>query len=290
LKEEYVQYYISYTPPDVTGPTVSNTGVNTTSANTNTYICVNATATDPSGISQVWSQITFPNATVLNITLSQDTGIPCAGTASDDWYGAIVNVGSTAGNLTVNTTFANDTLGNLGYQSPWPNLQVNVTSAITISISVSAAISSGIRFGSCGANQNDCPALNNTSGADGGTEYYITLDSSSTDNADIAHRTSTHLCKDGVCTTVIEIGNATAVGNKTSSTGSNLIPGSSVSLTLSYADLSGCSGAYNLTPGQNCWIRYWLDIPASQTVGNYNTTYCYCAYLATESPSICGTC
>jgi hypothetical protein len=113
---------------DSTAPSVTNTKVNQTSANTSTVICINTTASDSgTGISQVWTYITWPNATQANLTMS-DTG-SCAGSGGDNIYGINIDVGSTAGNFAINTSYANDSLNNVGQQSPWPNINVSVTIA-----------------------------------------------------------------------------------------------------------------------------------------------------------------
>ena len=110
---------------DKTTPIVTNTQVNDTSVYTTELICVSTIATDSgAGIDKVWAMITYPNSTLANITLVA-AGACTGGTMGV--YGAEINVGSTTGNLTVNTSYANDTAGNLGYQSPWPVLNVTVT-------------------------------------------------------------------------------------------------------------------------------------------------------------------
>ena len=109
---------------DMTAPSVSNAQVNSISVIQNDFICINATATDSSGIDKVWAYITYPNATQSNVTMS-DIG-SCAGSSGDNIFGIEINVGSTVGNLTIHTSYANDTLRNLGYQNPWPALNVTV--------------------------------------------------------------------------------------------------------------------------------------------------------------------
>jgi len=109
---------------DANAPTVANTVVNDTMVNTSDIICVNHTASDSEGhLDKTWVQITFPNSTVMNITTS-NAGVCGSG---GDVYGVEVNVGGTTGNLTINTSFANDTTGQVGYQSPFSNLTVNVS-------------------------------------------------------------------------------------------------------------------------------------------------------------------
>jgi len=184
---------------------------------------------------------------------------------------------------------ASDNAGNWNNTGAAQPFSFVTTSPVMISITLSLALQQGIMFLNCYVNEN-CSALNNTSN-NGGTGYNITLDPSSTDNVKIAHATSGDLLKDGIGSQKIIIGNVTAIGNVTSASGSNLIVENAVSLQkTNYLDVKGCSGSFILTPGDSCYLRFWLSIPPSQTVGNYNTTYCFCAYLASEDPSICGSC
>ncbi len=108
---------------------VNGTYVNVSVAPLNGRFCVNASAGDAgSGIDLVWAMITFQNGTQQNITLS-DTGCN-AGGAGDNNYGNWVNASSPGGNITINTTYANNTLGGEAFDSPFPNLQVMVANAI----------------------------------------------------------------------------------------------------------------------------------------------------------------
>src|SRR3989338_3347727 len=75
---------------DRTAPTGANTSVNVSITDPSTNICVNATAHDTeTGVSGVHVQIVFPDGTVENISMSQNGGVPCAGTATDDWWGVV---------------------------------------------------------------------------------------------------------------------------------------------------------------------------------------------------------
>jgi len=105
-------YSIRYWTRDTTPPTITKKFINVSTAYTDTIICINASITEATAISNVWTTITQSNGTILNITLS-DTG-SCAGTAGDGWYSANINVGNKTGTFYYNTTYANDTLGNLG--------------------------------------------------------------------------------------------------------------------------------------------------------------------------------
>ncbi|MBA7689724.1 hypothetical protein ES703_98234 [subsurface metagenome] len=112
---------------DATAPSISITSVNDSSVSPSQEICINATVNDSGvGIDKVWAYITYPNGTQVNETMT-DIGSGCGGEEFDDWYGVDFNVGSIQGTLTVNTTYANDTLGNWGNETSWPNLEVIVS-------------------------------------------------------------------------------------------------------------------------------------------------------------------
>ncbi len=113
---------------DTSDPIVNNTQVDRVNITANNYICVNATVTDTGTIDSVWTLITStlspPLQKIINYTMSDTAS--CAGVADDNIYGVSIQVQS-SGLWYVNTTFANDTAGNLGYQNPYPNILVNVS-------------------------------------------------------------------------------------------------------------------------------------------------------------------
>lgn len=109
---------------DTVPPLVNNTSVNITSITLNDSICVNATVTDNVKVDKVWVRIINPNSIAKNTFLSEDA--PCAGTPHDNIYGAIIKL-NISGEWYVNTTFANDTSGNLGSEKPYPNIKIKVS-------------------------------------------------------------------------------------------------------------------------------------------------------------------
>ncbi|MBI5391981.1 hypothetical protein HZB00_03175 [Candidatus Woesearchaeota archaeon] len=119
---------------DITAPTVIMTSASPLKLFAGHEICVNATATDNLAVSQVWtmlsSPLTPPYSASQNFTLS-DTGAWCAGSAGDNVYGAMVLM-QVAGLNFVNTSFANDTSSNTGFQNPFPNIQINVSSNVSV--------------------------------------------------------------------------------------------------------------------------------------------------------------
>lgn len=113
---------------DTTPPVVNNTNVSNTSPYVNDYVCVNASVTDSGTISSVWAMLATPLNSPLprqvNYTMSDTAS--CAGPAGDNIYGVNIQM-QAAGIWYVNTTFANDTANNLGYQNPYPNIAINVS-------------------------------------------------------------------------------------------------------------------------------------------------------------------
>ncbi|MFH1364781.1 MAG: right-handed parallel beta-helix repeat-containing protein [Candidatus Aenigmatarchaeota archaeon] len=107
-------------------PSVSNTQLNESSVLPDTLVCINASVSDTGiGVDSVWAQIIYPNGTVFNVTMSNTSNTGCNNGGSV--YSADVNVSSVQGNLTVNTTWANDSVGNIGFQSPFPNVQLTTS-------------------------------------------------------------------------------------------------------------------------------------------------------------------
>ncbi len=115
---------------DTTLPVIQGTNANPRDLTVDNTICINASVTDNAGVSAVWAILTVPLATppytnVVNITLL-DTGASCALGANDNIYGALHTM-QVPGASYINTTFANDTAGNLASQLPWPTILINVT-------------------------------------------------------------------------------------------------------------------------------------------------------------------
>jgi hypothetical protein len=112
---------------DADAPSVSGTAVNDTLIYQNEYICVNATITD-SNLDDSWVMYTSPSGTQYNSSFmtDNDANVVCAKGAGDDVWGVNILL-TNVGNWSINTTWANDTLLQLGVQEAYPNLQVNVT-------------------------------------------------------------------------------------------------------------------------------------------------------------------
>ena len=102
---------------DTLSPTVGNKFINVTSVNINEAIKLNVTVTDNIELDIVFTEITYPNGTIINATMINSGG---------DTFDLNLSVGSTTGTFYYNTTYANDTAGNLG--SNTTVLNVTVTS------------------------------------------------------------------------------------------------------------------------------------------------------------------
>ncbi len=249
---------------DTAAPTVSGTAVNDTSLNINEDICVNASAIDQNGvpIHTAKAQIAYPGGTVSNVTLS-DTGCN-AGGVGDGRFGATVNVGGTSGTLTVNTTFANDSFGNMGWQSPYPNLQVTVASGIIVDTTISA---STLSFGSLNPATNDNPA----------TENPLVLTNTANSNTAIdVYLNNTNMTAGA---NKIGFGNL-SVNTTNSAAGSKALNGSTfingTSANTGFVENLAVSGTVNL--------YFWHDVPAAQNAGAYASTVVVHSIANGEAP------
>ncbi len=107
---------------DTTPPIISNPNINDTEINQNEYFCLNATATDVSGINSVLAEV-WNTTNFVNYTMS-DTGNSCSGVGGDDVYGVSIQ-GIALGLWNYNKVYANDTLGNLN-AFDFSDLTINV--------------------------------------------------------------------------------------------------------------------------------------------------------------------
>jgi len=169
--------------------------------------------------------------------------------------------GDPPGEWIINVT-ANDTYDNRDSNST--TFTVNVWVDIVPS---QALYPYGIRFGNVDPGTNDNEALNNSDAPNGGTNYNITIDPTTNVNVDLYHASTGDFGNIG-------IGNVTHQANTTSNTGTNLVPVGSISLSTTYG-IIGDTECQNLPQESNCWIRYWLDVPAISP-GVKSTTYKIC--------------
>lgn len=111
--------------------------------------------------------------------------------------------------------------------------------------------------------ENDINATDNNATSPG-TGYNVTSSALSTSDVNV-----TILGNDLVDgSNTIAVGNITWAANETDSDGSNLVPGSSTSITGSAVNV-----AADLTPDSTVYYRFWMDIPASSVAGTYEGNY-----------------
>jgi hypothetical protein len=163
---------------------------------------------------------------------------------------------------------------------------MNVTVRGYVSIGVSDCLTSGIAFDTQDPSTNDNNATCNTGGPDSGTGFNLTVDQSSTVNINFTHAANRSNLTDGTYT--IMIANVTTHSNATANNGTNLLDaGTSITLSTSWQGMETCG---TLGDGANCWITYFLDVPAAQPPGTYIVGYCWCGRQEGTAEGNCGTC
>jgi hypothetical protein len=163
---------------------------------------------------------------------------------------------------------------------------MNVTIRGYVSIGVSDCLTTGITFATQDPNTNDNNASCNTGGPDSGTGFNLTVDQSSTVSINFTYSSNRTNLTDG--TYIINIANVTTHSNSTANNGTNLLDAvTSTALSTSWQGMETCG---NLGDGTNCWITYFLDIPAVQPPGTYIVGYCWCGRQQGTDEVNCGTC
>jgi len=247
---------ITVTSADTTKPTYSLNSTNSTLAGT--PVKHNLKWTDNIGLSgYIFS---FDNCTG---TFANDSFVSFSGTTN--WSNVTKTINSTVGCTIQWKVYANDTSNNWNASE---NFSLVTSSAVFIDIIPSSNLEDGIQFSNVDPGTNDNAATRN-SACNSGTCYNISIDPATTVNVDLYHKASGNLG-------TINIQNVTHQSNITDNNGNNLIASGSISLTTSYA-IIGTDVCQNLADNENCWIRYWFDVPSGQSPGDIETTYYYCA-------------
>lgn len=171
---------------------------------------------------------------------------------------------------------------------------MNATIGAWVAITPSTSITGGILFGSINPGTNDNMAVNDTTGPAGTncTDYNITIDTSSNVDVDIFNDASGDLTSSG---NVIKIENVTLEANQTAC-GNNinmtLKTDGTIPLNTTYlimgSNTNTTGPCKSVSSGNNCYIAYWLDVPASQITGTYTTTYKYCGVEENTAVGSCG--
>jgi hypothetical protein len=115
---------ITFITRDDIPPTVTDTSTNVTDVYLNEFACISAKVTDNIAVDDVWATLTDASGDILNFTMN-DVGPACAGTVNDTQYGVTVQFNE-GGIWYLNTTYATDGYGNLGWETPFPDILIRV--------------------------------------------------------------------------------------------------------------------------------------------------------------------
>lgn len=119
---------------DSVAPMINNTNSSLRKLKAGENTCISANITDTTTIADVWAKINFPVSPPLQTTFNYtlyDNGLNCDIRAGDKTYSNYVAM-QIAGINILATVYANDSAGNIGYQNPFPNIQINVSSNVSI--------------------------------------------------------------------------------------------------------------------------------------------------------------
>jgi hypothetical protein len=225
-------------PPDITGVAASPDPqfVNNT-------VNITANVTDNLGVSTVRTEITLPNSSVYNYTMTKNGG--------NLWY---YEYNTTLNGTHNYTIYANDTNNNWN-SSTGRNFTV---SACSVAI--------GLSYSAINWNIPSLPAINQSAQGNNGsdiTEYNVSIIASSGCAADL------YIKADGDLTSgldTIGLGNETYRYNTTNST----VPGATY--TPLDTDYTGNQIGSNLGNGAYSYLKFFLSVPSGQPAGNYNNT------------------
>lgn len=150
------------------------------------------------------------------------------------------------------------------------SIPANVSVGVARSMGLSSNLSTGILFGTLSPNTNDNNAISNYGDGNNSTSYYLLTTGSST---------PTDFCiKDNTPLTTssggMMIGNGNYTLNDSLAMDAPSLPGTAIA--MGYQKLSQQGVAQNVS----VYLRFWLDIPASQPAGAYNNTLTFKAVSA----------
>lgn len=156
--------------------------------------------------------------------------------------------------------------------------QANTTVSLSniVEITTSQALSKGIIFGDITPNTKGNPARNNTSGPSSGTEYNLTVGSSSTNNLDFYVKLN-ETFETGIY-----------INESSSSTSASSIFSTNTTVDASWSILGNTtSNCTNIVVGGNCWMRLYFDV-SNVPSGYKQRNYSICGVVTGSNPSICG--
>jgi hypothetical protein len=150
------------------------------------------------------------------------------------------------------------------YASGTTNL--NTTVVQFVSLSPSTGLTQGIMFDTVYVNTAGNPARNNSAETNGGTQYNISVDSSTNGDINFWNKIAAMTCTGGNC----------YVNSSSSQTNETYDWSANVTVNTNIGRMGNSTSCANVAAGGNCWARYWLDVSTGVTSGNYTTTYTYC--------------
>lgn len=153
--------------------------------------------------------------------------------------------------------------GSAGGKAAAFSIPANVSVGVARSMGLSSNLSTGILFGTLNPNTNDNNAVFNYGDGNGtGSTYYLLTTGSSTPT-DFCINDNTHLT---TSSGGITMGNGNYTFNDSLIPDAPSLPGTAIA--MGYQKLSQQGVAQNVS----VYLRFWLDIPASQPAGAYNNT------------------
>ena len=192
--------------------------------------------------------------------LLNDTWVPMTGT--ENWSNVTKIVNSTVGTTIRWKVYANDTDNNWN-----ASLTYSFTTSSWIEIIPSQAWLDGLMFDDVSASSTENPARNDTTGPGGGTEYNFTVGSATTVNVDFYHKLNETFSN-------MWVNESASVTNATHGFSTNTEVNET--WTIVGDSTTNCT---NLGVGDNCWVRYYLDVDEVAT-GTYEKNYEICGVYA----------
>lgn len=217
----------------------------------------------------VWLNLTASNGTLIFTNeLMFNTSISCGENCSV-WEKNYTLIGGDPAGIWVINVSANDTLGNIACNSTTFNVSKYVE------IIISQTLQQGISFDLIHPGTVGNPALNNSGLANGGTQYNITVGSSSNTNITFYHK---------INETMIGI----YLNESSSRTSENDGFSSNITLATEWKIMGNSSvNCSNVGIGESCWIRYFIDVSGGIPSQYFEKTYYFCAVYEGGSYDLC---
>ncbi|MCS7106022.1 MAG: hypothetical protein NZ942_01770 [Candidatus Aenigmarchaeota archaeon] len=216
----------------------------------------------------VWLNLTASNGTLIFLDEVM-VNIASCGENCSTWEKNYTIAGGDPYGAWLVEVSANDTLGNIATNST--TFSVNKY----LELIISQALVEGISFGLVVPMTSGKPALNNSNG---GTQYYLTLGTSSNVKVDFYHRINETHPKIHLNESSSRISEVDGFSSLTTLTSTWKIMGNSS---------VNCSA---ISPGSSCWVKYFIDVEENVISQYFERRYCFCAVFEGGNPSLCGDC